>query len=188
MSYIEKLIKKYCPNGVKYKSLGELGDFYPGLNGKSKEDFKNGNKKFITYMNVFSNLAIDFNINDKVKINNNENQNTIKYGDVIFTGSSETINECGMSSVVNKEVNEDIYLNSFCFGFRFYDNSIILPDFSKYIFRSNDIRKEIIKTANGVTRFNISKSKIIKIKIPHPSNRNTKRDSTHIRQLYRKNN
>ena len=32
------MIKEHCPNGVPYKTLGELGIFYGGLSGKSKED------------------------------------------------------------------------------------------------------------------------------------------------------
>lgn len=44
-----------CSNGVEYKTLGELGLFYGGLTGKSKEDFKDGNEAFITYMNVYLN-------------------------------------------------------------------------------------------------------------------------------------
>ena len=48
MSKIDDLLKKYCPNGVEVGTLGELGEFYGGLTGKSKEDFKDGNAKFIT--------------------------------------------------------------------------------------------------------------------------------------------
>lgn len=39
MSKLEELIKEYCPNGVEYKKLGELGKFYGGLSGKSKNDY-----------------------------------------------------------------------------------------------------------------------------------------------------
>lgn len=93
MNKLEQLINEFCPEGVEYKALGELGEFYSGLNGKSKDDFNNGNAKFITYMNVFSNPSLKIDIDDKVKIEKNENQNTIQYGDVIFTGSSETPEE-----------------------------------------------------------------------------------------------
>ena len=48
MTKLEQLITEYCPNGVPYKSLGELGFFYGGLSGKSKDDFTDGNAKFIT--------------------------------------------------------------------------------------------------------------------------------------------
>lgn len=168
MNKLEQLINEFCPEGVEYKALGELGEFYSGLNGKSKDDFNNGNAKFITYMNVFSNPTLKIDIDDKVKIEKNENQNTIQYGDVIFTGSSETPEECGMSSVLTSTIDEKLYLNSFCFGFRFYDEKLMLPEFSKYVFRSSEIRKQIKRTASGVTRFNISKKKMEKVTIPLP--------------------
>lgn len=166
MSKLEQLINDLCPEGVEYKTLGELGAFYSGLSGKSKDDFSNGNAKFITYMNVFSNLSLKIDVDDKVKIGENENQNTIQYGDILFTGSSETPEECGMSSVLTSITDENLYLNSFCFGFRFYDKKLMLPEFSKYVFRSSEIRKQIKRTASGVTRFNVSKKKMEKVTIP----------------------
>ena len=47
MSKLKELMKKLCPNGVEYKALGELGKFYGGITGKSKEDFKDGNAKWL---------------------------------------------------------------------------------------------------------------------------------------------
>ncbi len=168
MSKLEELIQKLCPNGVEYKAMDELGYFYGGLSGKSRDDFVDGNAKFITYKNIYSNLALNLAIDDKVKIDENENQNTIQYGDVLFTGSSETPDECGFSSVLTTQTEEKLYLNSFCFGYRFFDKSTFLPDFSKYFFRSQKLRTAIGKTASGVTRFNVSKKKMGKIKIPVP--------------------
>lgn len=168
MNKLEQLINDLCTEGVEYKTLGELGAFYSGLSGKSKDDFSNGNAKFITYMNVFSNLSLKIDVDDKVKIGENENQNTIQYGDILFTGSSETLEECGMSSVLTSITDEKLYLNSFCFGFRFYDEKLMLPEFSKYVFRSSEIRKQIKRTASGVTRFNVSKKKMEKVTIPLP--------------------
>lgn len=168
MSRLKTLLDELCPDGVEYKKLGELGTFYGGLSGKSKEDFKDGNAKYITYMNVFSNIAVNTNIHDYVRVGEKEKQNAVKYGDVLFTGSSETPEECGMSSVLTEEVEEKLYLNSFCFGFRFYDPSIMLPGFAKFLFRSHAMRKQIIRTANGVTRFNVSKKKMESVIIPVP--------------------
>ncbi len=167
-SKIEKLVAELCPEGVEFKELGELGIFFSGLTGKSKEDFSNGNAKFVTYMNVFSNIVVNTAIDNFVKISSEENQREIQYGDVLFTGSSETPDECGMSSVLTERVDDPLYLNSFCFGFRLYDTSLFLPDFLKYLFRDSQIRKKISKTANGVTRFNISKKRFGKIIIPIP--------------------
>lgn len=168
MSKLEELIQKLCPNGVEYKAMDELGYFYCGISGKSRDDFVDGNAKFITYKNIYSNLALNLAVDDKVKIEENENQNTIQYGDVLFTGSSETPDECGFSSVLTTQTEEKLYLNSFCFGYRFFNNSLFLPDFSKYLFRSQKLRVAIGKTASGVTRFNVSKKKMGKIRIPVP--------------------
>jgi type I restriction enzyme S subunit len=168
MSKIDELIAQYCPDGVEYKKLGELGVFYGGLTGKSKTDFQHGNAKFITYMNVYSNIAVKTNINDFVRIGKNENQNRVEYGDVLFTGSSETPDECGISSVLTEKISEPLYLNSFCFGFRLHDKELFLPDFLKYLFRDDKIRMQIAQTANGVTRFNVSKKRFAKISIPIP--------------------
>lgn len=168
MSKIDDLIKQYCPNGVKYKELGNIGIFYGGLSGKSKEDFKDGNCKYITYTNIYSNPALKIDIEDKVNIQNGEKQNIIQYGDVLFTGSSETPDECGFSSVVTQKIKENIYLNSFCFGFRLNDLTQFNLHFLKHLFRSYEIRKQIVGTASGVTRFNVSKKRFAKIKIPVP--------------------
>lgn len=48
MSKLNELIAELCPNGVEYVKLGDIGKFYGGLTGKSKDDFKDGNCKFIT--------------------------------------------------------------------------------------------------------------------------------------------
>lgn len=155
-------------DGVEWKKLGEIGLFYGGLSGKTKKDFEEGNAKYVTYSNIFNNIAVNLNINDVVNILPDEKQNVIAYGDVIFTGSSETPDECGMSSVVTEIINEPIYLNSFCFGFRLNNLSLYEPGFLKFLFRSNNIRNEIKKTANGVTRYNISKKLFSQIEIPIP--------------------
>lgn len=148
--------------------MGEIGSFYGGLTGKSKNDFSDGNAKFITFTNIFSNIAVKLDTGATVKISQNEKQNTVMRGDVLFTGSSEIKEESGMSSVVTTTPVEPTYLNSFSFGFRikneFKDD--LNPEFMKFLFRSKDMRKSIIKTANGVTRFNISKKRMLDVKVP----------------------
>ena len=58
MNTIEELIEKLCPDGVEFRELGDIGYFYGGLTGKSKNDFQDGNAKFVTYMNIFSNISV----------------------------------------------------------------------------------------------------------------------------------
>ena len=169
MAKLDDLIKNLCPDGVEFKKLGEIGNFFSGLNGKNKNDFtKDGNSFFVPYMNVYQNLSVNLEQLQRVQINDGERQNILQVGDILFTGSSETANECGISSVLTCEPEKNLYLNSFCFGLRLNDEKILLPNFSKYIFSSKSLRKQIIKTASGVTRFNVSKKKMENIKIPVP--------------------
>ena len=168
MSKITDLINKFCPNGVSYKHLIELGDFYGGLTGKSKSDFVDGNSKFITYVNVYKNPSLDLNSSEMVKIAEDENQRKLEYLDVIFTGSSETKDECALSSVVTEVPEEDYYLNSFCFIWRLKDKAIFNPHFLKHLLRSTVMRERLIKTASGVTRYNVSKKMMAQVLIPVP--------------------
>ena len=168
MTHIEQMIQDLCPNGVEWKTFDQLGSFYGGLSGKSKDDFKDGNAKFITYLNIGNNPALRLDIADTVKVGPNEKQNVVQYGDALFTGSSETPDECAMSSVVTEHPTEKLYLNSFCFGFRFNSLENIDPGFYKHYFRSTHFRKAVRKTANGTTRFNVSKKEFAKLEIPLP--------------------
>ncbi len=150
----------------KEVKLGDLGKTYNGLTGKTKEDFGEG-EPFITYMNIFSNYKIDKYSFEYVKINQNENQSKAIYGDIFFTVSSETPEEVGMSAVLLEDI-ENLYLNSFCFGFRLKNFKTLSPEFSSFFFRNSVFRKEIYKLAQGSTRFNLSKLELMKIKIKLP--------------------
>lgn len=155
--------------------MGEIGTIFGGLTGKSKADFANGNARFVSYVNVFNNISTDLKTNDFVKIDPSERQRTLQHGDIIFTGSSETPDEVGMSSVITVDVVEPIYLNSFCIGYRLNDPSILNPEFSKHLFRSEGMRKQLIRTASGVTRFNVSKARLSQVKVPIPALEEQKR-------------
>ncbi len=168
LNSIEALMEKLCPEGVEFKKLDQIGSTYNGLSGKNKDDFKEGNARYITYKNIFNQISVDPKSNDFVHVTEGEKQNYIELGDVLLTGSSETPNDVGMSSVVCDHPTEEIYLNSFCFGLRFKDKNLFNPEFLKYLFRCDIVRRQIVKCANGVTRFNISKKRFIKICIPVP--------------------
>ncbi|MGT2886590.1 restriction endonuclease subunit S, partial [Streptococcus macedonicus] len=146
------------------RKLGEMGSTYTGLSGKTKEDFGHGNAKFITYMNVFSNPIANLEMTDLIEVD--QKQNKVKKGDVFFTTSSETPEEVGMSCVM--PVNADnIYLNSFCFGYRpevEFDSNYLA-----YVLRADAFRKEMRILAQGISRYNISKAKVMEVEISVPS-------------------
>ena len=148
--------------------LKDIGTFYTGLSGKSKEDFSEGNALFVTYRNIYNNPVLNPNINDTVVVGKNEKQNKVLLGDILFTGSSETPEDAGMSSVVLHKPKGKMYLNSFCFGFRINDHNEVISSYLGHLLRSPSIRAAISRTAFGVTRFNINKKKFAEIEIPLP--------------------
>jgi type I restriction enzyme, S subunit len=158
-------------NGKEYpewekKKLGDIGETYNGLTGKTKENFGQG-KPYIQYKQIFDDSKIDISRFEYVEIGNNEKQNKVSFGDIFFTVSSETPNEIGTASVLLDKVDE-LYLNSFCFGYRPYSLLILNPYFARYIFRSEQFRSEIVKLAQGSTRYNMSKIQLMKLEIDLP--------------------
>lgn len=148
-----------------YPVLGTLGKTYTGLSGKTKEDFGHGDATYITYMNVFTNpitnpLQVD-------SIESDAMQNEVQEGDIFFTTSSETPEEVGMSSVLLAK-SGTTYLNSFCFGYRLNENVKIDKYYLAYLLRSPVVREKIVFLAQGISRFNISKTKMMEIAIPVP--------------------
>ena len=151
------------------RKLGSIGSTYTGLSGKTKEDFGHGEAQYITYLNVFQNTISDITMTDKIEIDTTQNE--VKYGDVLFTTSSETPEEVGMSSVWLGDT-PNIYLNSFCFGFR--PNQKIDQYFLGYSLRAPYMRDKIKILAQGISRYNISKNKVMELEISLPNNEEQK--------------
>ena len=145
--------------------LGAIGKTYNGLAGITKDDFEEGSDKYIPYINIYMNGVVNTSELGSVRINSR--QNTVAYGDILFTTSSETPNEVGFSSVLLNEV-DNLYLNSFCFGYRLINFNSLIPQYAAYYFRSNIFRKKMYKLAQGSTRFNISKEEVMKLMVELP--------------------
>ncbi|WP_100963362.1 restriction endonuclease subunit S [Helicobacter pylori] len=136
--------------------LGDIGITISGLVGKTKQDFINGNAKYITFLNVLNNVIIDTSILENVKIYPNEKQNSFKKYDLFFNTSSETPKEVGMCAVLLDDIDQ-VFLNSFCFGFRIFDKAVDSL-FLSYLINSEIGRKAFENLAQGSTRYNLSKS------------------------------
>ncbi len=144
--------------------LGDMGTTFTGLSGKSKDDFGHGNAQFVTYMNVYLNPIADVKMTEHVEIDNH--QAKVQYGDVFFTTSSETPDEVAMSSVWLGNT-DNTYLNSFCFGYRPIEKTA--PYYLAYMLRSDSVRKKLVFLAQGISRYNISKNRVMEIEVPVPS-------------------
>ena len=129
-------------------------------------------------MNVFSNPISNPEMTEPIEID--PKQNEVEVGDVFFTTSSETPEEVGMSSVL-LEKRGKIYLNSFCFGFR--PTEKIDSYYLAYMLRSESAREKIILLAQGISRYNISKNKVMEIAVSLPSLDEQKLIGQYFRQL-----
>jgi len=166
--YRDSLLAFAGNKGVHWAAMSDIGTIFGGLSGKSKADFSDGNARFVSYVNILNHLAVDLTADDFVKVGATERQRSLRRGDVLFTGSSETPLDVAMSSVVTGEVDEPIYLNSFSIGYRLHDPGILDADFAKHLFRSKEMRKKLVRTASGVTRFNVSKERLGAVHLPIP--------------------
>ncbi|WP_438819385.1 restriction endonuclease subunit S [Heyndrickxia coagulans] len=160
------------------RKLGEMGDTFTGLSGKTKEDFGHGDAKFVTYINVFSNPISDPYGTESVEIDSKQKE--VKYGDVFFTTSSETPEEVGMSSVW-LENTENVYLNSFCFGYR--PTVEFDPYYLAFMLRSPVVRKKFMFLAQGISRYNISKNKVMDMLVSVPTLEEQKKVGAFYKEL-----
>ena len=140
-----------------------MGTTFTGLSGKTQDDFGHGEARFVTYMNVYMNTVSDPRLVDEVEID--LRQNSVRFGDVFFTTSSETPEEVGMTSVW-LDNSDNIYLNSFCFGYRLTER--VDSYYMAYMLRSDAVRKKITYLAQGISRYNISKRGVMRIEILLP--------------------
>ncbi|WP_322876486.1 restriction endonuclease subunit S [Mycoplasmopsis felis] len=169
-------MKKVLVPSVRFKGfneewseerLEEIGQTYTGLSGKTKKDFGHGNSRYITYLNIFNNPIA--NLKGLDRIEKDCKQNSIKYGDIFVTTSSEIPEEVGMTSIWPFKDKENIYLNSFCFGIRLNNINNYYINFLAYNLRNNELRKDIVLLAQGISRFNISNRRFMKLNILLPN-------------------
>ncbi|MHA3796199.1 restriction endonuclease subunit S, partial [Mycoplasma sp. VS31B] len=152
-------------NTWEKQKLKNLGNVFQGLTNKTKDDFGYGDAKYIPYLNVFNNPITDNEYLEKIGIDNKQNQ--VKFGDILFTVSSETPEEVGMSSIWLGNAS-NIYLNSFCFGFRLTEIASHNLKFLAYYLRSKSIRKYMNTIAQGISRYNISKTRVLEMDLVIP--------------------
>jgi type I restriction enzyme S subunit len=150
------------PNSWEETRLKYVGNLYGGLTGKSGEDFKQddnpNNKPYIPYTNIFRNTYISKNHVDYVVLQDGENQNKVKKFDLFFLMSSETYQDLGKSCILIDDIDE-LYLNSFCKGFR-VNRIDVNPLFLNYQLLGS-IHKEIISIeGRGFTRINLRQDRL----------------------------
>ena len=137
--------------------LKDLGYMYSGLTGKSGDDFRYDDetktKPYVPFTNVLNNTVVDNDSFNYVAMGDNEQQNQVKAGDLLFLMSSEDYESIAKSAVVLGNPGE-VYLNSFCRGLRITNHNCYAP-FLNYQLNSEMNRDALRFEARGFTRINI---------------------------------
>ena len=159
------------PENWEVKKLKHLGTIFPGLNGKKGDDFSKefseGIKSFIPFTNICNNHKISEEQFQYVKVKESENQNRVQKNDILFLMSSETLEDIAKCSIYLGDA-EELYLNSFCKGFRI-KNSNINPEFINYLISCNAYRNYFSLVGRGFTRINIKQEFINDATVVFPS-------------------
>jgi type I restriction enzyme S subunit len=150
--------------------LSDLGATYGGLVGKTKSDFGHGGAQFVTFTGVMASARLlDASGFDNVVVRPGEFQARVRRGDILFNGTSETPEDIAFAAVVDWEPPLPTFLNSFCFGYRLAPTSTCVDaTFLAYLFRSPQGRAIVAPLAQGFTRFNFSKKKLLDLEIVVP--------------------
>jgi type I restriction enzyme, S subunit len=155
------------PSNWEKSRIRMVGDLYGGLTGKKGSDFNDednsSNKQFVPFTNIFNNTYISKDHFQYVNVEENENQNRVLKNDLFFLMSSESYEDLGKSSILLEDV-EELYLNSFCKGFRIKDSKVY-PLFLNYQLLGS-LHKEMISIeGNGFTRINLRQDRLLDIPV-----------------------
>lgn len=154
---------------VEWTELGSLGRFE---NIGTDKKIIDGEQlvTLLNYVDVYHNKHIDASVpqmvvsaSDKKIINC-----TVEQGDIFVTPSSETVDDIGHSAVIEETIPNAVY-SYHIMRFRLFEKNMLLSYYINYAFDTENVKKQILKKAQGLTRFGLSKGKFSSIQIPIPS-------------------
>lgn len=150
-----------------------VGDFYYFKNGlnKGKEFFGFGTP-IVNFTDVFNNRGLTSDIlKGRVSLSKKEISSfEVKKGDIFFTRTSETLEEIGYPSVMLDESNDTVF-SGFVLRGRAINEDPLSDLFKKYVFFTNDFRKEMIRKSSMTTRALTSGTSIKKMEFYFPENK-----------------
>lgn len=141
------------PENWEVCRVRNLGTTQNGIS-KGGEFFGEG-APFVSYSDVYKNMELPQNASGLILSTKEEQEKfSVVKGDVLFTRTSETIEEIGISSTCIQTISNAVYAG---FLIRFRPNGNKLYDkYSKYYFRSDIHRAYFVKEMNIVTRASLS--------------------------------
>ncbi|MCU7829114.1 MAG: restriction endonuclease subunit S [Candidatus Thiodiazotropha sp. (ex Myrtea sp. 'scaly one' KF741663)] len=154
------------PSGWELKSLRFIGSCQNGIN-IGAEYFGQGDP-FVSYGDVYNNKELPRSIDGLVQSSDGDKKSySVEAGDVLFTRTSESIEEIGFSSVCMETIKDAVFAG-FLIRFRPETNELT-KEFSKYYFQNNLLRAFFVKEMNLVTRASLSQELLKKLPVLLPA-------------------
>lgn len=154
---------------VEWKELGQLGKFE---NIGTDKKIIEGEKlvTLLNYVDVYHHKYIDSSVPQmQVSASDRKIEDcTVEQGDIFVTPSSETVDDIGHSSVITETIPNSVY-SYHIMRYRLFKKDMLLSYYINYAFDTENVKKQILKKAQGLTRFGLSKDKFASILIPIPS-------------------
>ena len=169
MNKLDELIKELCPNGVEYKELGELGIF-ENIGVDKKINVNEKEILLLNYTDIYKNNYIDRLIPKMVVTANDKKiENcSVEECDIFITPTSETKEDIGHASVILETIPNCCY-SYHIMRYRLINPNRVTASFIMYLFYSQDLKRQILKYAQGLTRYGLSKEKFSNLLIPFPN-------------------
>lgn len=140
------------PEHWEVKRIKGLGNLETSSVNKKIEE-KEEMVKLINYTNVYGNSKMEIWDRDNyMVVSAKQNQirtKNLKKGDVLFTPSSETIKDIGVSAVVMEDLNQTLY-SYHLLRLRFRKK--VALSFKKYLFNNDFVQFYMSQSATGTTR------------------------------------
>lgn len=154
------------PSGWSLTPIGDLLTFKNGLN-KGKAFFGYGTP-IVNYMDVFNHSGLRIsNVKGLVDVSSAEKKAfSARKGDVLFTRTSETPEEVGMSAVLLDDI-ENAVFSGFVLRGR-PTSPRLTSSYARYCFSSSTVRGQIISSATYTTRALTNGRILSKVLLPLP--------------------
>ncbi len=168
---------------VEWKELGSLGKFE---NIGTDKKIIEGEKlvTLLNYVDVYHHKYIDASIPQMIVSASDKKIKdcTVEQGDIFVTPSSETVDDIGHTSVISETISNAVY-SYHIMRFRLFNKNMLLSYYVNYAFDTDIVKRQILKKAQGLTRFGLSKDKFASILIPIPSTSEIQRIVNHLDTL-----
>ena len=145
------------PESWEVSSVRYIGQLQNGIS-KGGEFFGKG-FPFVSYGDVYKNYELPHSVSGLIDTTEDERATySVKYGDIFFTRTSETIEEVGFSCVCKRSIPNATFAGFIIRLRPFCADEKILTDYAKYYFRGEHIRAYLVKEMNLVTRASLGQT------------------------------